>query len=99
MFFGESIPEPAGSKAFLAAQMSDVLLLIGASGEVMPAGMIPQAAKDKGARIIEINTGESHYTRQITDVFLKAKATSAMVLLLELLGAKRGHSAFPPHGT
>ena len=86
VFFGEPIPEPAGTKAFLAAQMSDVLLLIGTTGEVMPAAMIPQAAKERGARIIEINTQESQYTRQITDVFLRAKATLAMVRLLELLG-------------
>jgi NAD-dependent deacetylase len=86
VFFGEPIPEPAGTKSFLAAQMSDVLLVIGTTGEVMPAGMIPQAAKEKGAIIIEINTEESHYTRQITDVFLKARAAAAMVRLLELLG-------------
>ena len=74
--------------SFLAARMSDVLLLIGTTGEVMPAGMIPQAAKETGARILEINTEESQYTRQITDVFLKAKATAAMVRLLELLGIR-----------
>jgi hypothetical protein len=31
---------------------------------------------------------ESQYTRQITDVFLKAKATAAMVRLLELPGIR-----------
>jgi NAD-dependent deacetylase len=86
VFFGENIPEPAGTQSFLAAQMSDVILIIGTTGEVMPAGMIPHAAKDKGARIVEINTEESQYTRQITDVFLEATATSAMVRLVELLG-------------
>jgi len=88
VFFGEPIPEPAGTKAFLAAQTSEVLLLIGTTGEVMPAALIPPAAKESGARIIEINTEESQFTRQITDIFLKAKATVAMVRLVELLGIR-----------
>jgi len=86
VFFGEPIPEPAGTKAFLEAQLSDTLLLIGTTGEVMPASLIPRAAKEKGACIIEINTEESEYTDQITDIYLKARATEAMTRLAEISG-------------
>jgi len=86
VFFGESIPEPAGTKSFLEARLSDVFLLIGTTGEVMPASLIPRAASENGAHIIEINTEESEYTDQITDVFLKAKATVAMTRLIKILG-------------
>jgi NAD-dependent deacetylase len=65
-----------------------VFLLIGTSGEVMPACAIPTAAKENGATIIEINPKESLYTRQITDMFLEAPATTAMNRLLEMLRAQ-----------
>ncbi len=86
VFFGEPIPEPAGTKASLEARLSDIFLLIGTTGEVMPACLIPRAAKENGARIIEINTEDSHFTEQVTDIFLKEKATTAMLRLLGLLG-------------
>lgn len=86
VFFGEPIPEPAATKSFLEARLSDVFLLIGTTGEIMPACMIPRAAKENGACIIEVNTEESEYTGQVTDLFLKAKATEAMSCLIEVLG-------------
>jgi NAD-dependent deacetylase len=90
VFFGESIPEPAATKSLLEARTSDVFLVIGTTGEVMPAGQIPRAAKDNGARIIEVNTSPSEFTHQITDVFLEAKATDAMTRLLKKLGLSSG---------
>jgi NAD-dependent deacetylase len=89
VFFGESIPEPAATKSMLEARLSDVFLLIGTSGEVMPACLIPWSAKENGAAIIEINTQESQYTNQITDVFLQDNATAAMARLLAALKENR----------
>jgi NAD-dependent deacetylase len=86
VFFGESIPEPVGMKSSLESYLADVFLLIGTTGAVMPASLIPRTAKGNGAHIIEINPEESEYTDQITDVFLKAKATVAMTRLIEILG-------------
>ncbi len=86
VFFGEPIPEPAGTKAVLEARLSDVFLVIGTTGEVMPACLIPHTAKESGARIIEINTNNSLFTDRITDIFLQNRATSAMQRLLEILG-------------
>lgn len=85
VFFGEPIPEPAGTKSFLEARLSDVFLLIGTTGEVLPACAIPRAAKENGASIIEINPEESEFTRQITDIFLQEKATAAMLRLIRAL--------------
>jgi len=86
VFFGEGIPEEAYSKSLLAAQKADVVLIIGTTGEVMPAAMIPTEAKRAGATIIEINTESSNYTNQITDIFLEGKASE---VLLELEGLIR----------
>ena len=83
VFFGESIPEPANSLSFKEAERADCFILIGTTGEVAPANLIPRLAKERGATIIEINTVNSSYTRSITDVFLKERATVAMELLMD----------------
>lgn len=75
VFFGEAIPEPARSKSFRETEITDVFILIGTTGEIMPASIIPFVAKEKGVTIIEINTKRSNYTNQITDIFLQGKAT------------------------
>jgi NAD-dependent deacetylase len=86
VFFGEAIPEPARSNSFSAAEKADVVLVIGTSGEVMPAAMIPMIAKERGAIIIEVNTNPSGFTRNMTDVFLEGPATTGLGRLLAELG-------------
>jgi NAD-dependent deacetylase len=85
VFFGEQIPQLALSAAYEAASISDVFLIIGTTGEVMPANQIPLLAKQNGVTIIEVNPNESHYTAAVTDIFLKGKATEMMELLAEAL--------------
>jgi len=84
VFFGEPIPEPARSRSFNEAEIADVFILIGTTGEIKPASMIPMIAKNNGTKIIEINIEGSNYTNSITDVFLKGKATEIMVNLLDI---------------
>lgn len=74
IFFGEGIPEEANRLSFQSAEQADVFIVIGTTGEVMPASMLPATAKRNGAKIIEINTEASHFTNQITDIFLQGKA-------------------------
>jgi NAD-dependent deacetylase len=88
VFFGEPIPEPARTRSFLEAERSDALLVIGTTGEVMPACMVPFSAKRQGATIIEVNVDESSFTSEITDVFLQGKASMVMETLLETLKAE-----------
>lgn len=85
IFFGEPIPEPARTKAFREAEISDVFLIIGSTGEVIPASQIPFLAKRNGAKIIEINTNYSNFTNEITDIFLQGKASVVMENILDLL--------------
>lgn len=85
VFFGEQIPEPARSHSFMEAEIADVFILIGTTGEIQPASLIPVQAKNRGKKIIEINIESSHYTHEITDVFLKGKATKVMTDLLNML--------------
>jgi len=82
IFFGEPIPELARNQALEETKKSDLFLLIGTTGEVMPASRIPVLASRKGATIIEVNIQKSNFTDRITDIFLKGKATE-MVQKLE----------------
>lgn len=85
VFFGEPIPEPAQSNSYTEIYTSDVFLLIGTTGEIMPASMIPFEASRNNTTIIEVNIEPSNYTNSITGVFLQGKATEAMTNLLQTL--------------
>jgi NAD-dependent deacetylase len=64
IFFGEAIPEPAGSDSFALAQKADAFLIIGTTGDVLPACYIPRQAKKNGVKIVEVNTEPSSYTME-----------------------------------
>ena len=85
VFFGEAIPQLPLKDAYEAASLSDAFLIIGTTGEVMPANQIPVIAKEFGATIIEVNPEPSHYTNSVTDIFLQGKATEVMGKLEMLL--------------
>lgn len=85
VFFGEAIPQLPLSEAYEAASLSDVFLIIGTTGEVMPANQIPVMAKEYGATIIEVNPEPSNYTERITDIYLQGRATEVMQKLETLL--------------
>ncbi|NOY36394.1 MAG: NAD-dependent deacylase [Chlorobi bacterium] len=78
IFFGEGIPPLAARKSEEEAYQAEVFLLIGTTGEVMPAAMIPRMARNHDAVIIEINPQPSAYTYDITDIYLRGKAGDTM---------------------
>ena len=82
VFFSEGIPEDAFHGSFAAAADCDYVIVIGTTGEVMPACEVPREAKRHGAKIIEINLQESAYTNSITDLFLHGRAVEVMETLL-----------------
>jgi NAD-dependent deacetylase len=86
VFFGEGIPEPAQTLSFREAERADVMLLVGTTGEVYPAALIPREAKRRGAIIIEVNPEHSEYTSTVTDIFLQGKAAGILRELAKLLG-------------
>jgi NAD-dependent deacetylase len=85
IFFGEGIPEPAGKESRRLAERCDAMLVIGTSGEVMPACSLPYLAKEKGATIIEVNPEATVYTGTITDIHLQGPAGVMMKELGEAL--------------
>lgn len=85
IFFGEGIPKLAFEKSIEAAEKSDVILIIGTTGEIMPASQIPHIAKAVGAKIIEINIEPSKFTNSSTDIFLQGKASEVMREITSLI--------------
>lgn len=83
VFFGEGLPEDATALAFEEVKHTDAVIVVGTSGEVMPACLIPRYAKQNGAKIIEVNLDPSAFTREgISDLFLQGRAG---VILPELV--------------
>lgn len=85
IFFGEGIPPDAYEMSFIAAKKCEACIIIGSTGEVVPASYIPHKAKEFGATIIEINPEESSFTNQITDIQLKGRAGDIMKKLAGFL--------------
>lgn len=78
IFFGEQIPMDAYTRSFHAAELCDVMLVIGSTGEVAPANQIPVLAHSNQATIIEVNPEASRYTGYITDIHLAGRAGEVM---------------------
>lgn len=85
IFFGEGIPQKAYQASIKEAETADVFLVIGTTGEVTPASLIPNFASKNGATIIEVNIERSNFTNRITDHFLQGKATAVMDKLYKRL--------------
>ena len=85
IFFGEGIPPQAHARSQEAAGRSDVMLVVGSTGEVFPAAMVPRWASEAGAKIIEINPEPSAFTAALADIHIPLKAGEAFGLLEEEL--------------
>lgn len=83
VFYGEGIPEKAYRASMLEATEADLFIVVGTTGEVMPACMIPQIARQNGAKIIEINIASSALTSNTTTHFLQGKAGEIFTWLME----------------
>ncbi|MCD4734931.1 MAG: hypothetical protein K8R53_02710, partial [Bacteroidales bacterium] len=83
--FGEGIPPDAYKNSLKASEKAEAMIIIGTTGEVMPAAQMPYIAKDNGAIIIEINKEPTKLTNNVTDIFLEGKATEITNSLAEKL--------------
>lgn len=74
VFFGESIPEAAMFAANAWAINCDLMLIIGTSGEIAPANILPEVAKNNDAIIVENNLTHTRLSRYLSDYFLRGPA-------------------------
>lgn len=90
VFFGEEIPPAAASAAFHEASVCDVMLVIGTTGSVMPANMIPVYASRSGAFIIEVNPEPGEFTHTIVNLYLPLKAGEALSAIDRFMAQSAG---------
>jgi NAD-dependent deacetylase len=84
VWFGEALPRGVFTDARNACLGCDVVLVVGTSGIVEPAGSLPRLAKQSGARVIEVNPIESAIT-PIADIYLGAPSGVALPRVLEAM--------------
>jgi len=87
VFFGEPIPPLAYQQSLELIKKTDLLLIVGTSGEVAPANTIPRAIKSRGGKIIEINLGETYYY-DISDIRFDYPVEEVLPLLKDELLSK-----------
>lgn len=63
VFFGEGIPDAARRKAQELCARADLAVIVGTSGDVAPANLIPSQVKSRGGKILEINLGQTAFGR------------------------------------
>jgi NAD-dependent deacetylase len=79
VWFGEMLPSDVVAAAERAVATTDVILVIGTSGVVYPAAGFIAAAKAHGAKVINVNPGETPID---ADIYLAEKACDAIPALL-----------------
>lgn len=84
VFFGEGIPSAASTAADMAARRTDCMLVVGSTGEVYPAALVPRRAKEHGAALIEINPSPSEFSAEAS-VRIPLSAAEALDRLEEEL--------------
>ena len=84
VLFGELLPEDALSLAYEQLAHCDVLLVIGSSLLVYPAAGLPLYAKDKGAKLVEINS-ESSALSDICDCSIRGKAGDVLPEVFKII--------------
>lgn len=62
VWFGEALPQPVLDRAFDLAQACDLMIVVGTSGLVTPAALLPDIATSAGARLIEVNPDTTRYS-------------------------------------
>jgi len=93
VFFGEAIPPAALTRSFQLASKAEVLMVVGTSAVVSPANTIPSIAKERGAKIIEINKESTHLTHTVTDIFIEQSAGEAIPRIVAELKKRKGMTA------
>ncbi|NIR39936.1 MAG: NAD-dependent deacetylase, partial [Actinobacteria bacterium] len=63
VFFGETMPAAAMTRALAIASVCDAVLAVGSTLSVFPAAQVPLTAVDAGAPLVIVNSGETEFDR------------------------------------
>lgn len=93
VLFGEMLAPVEFSLAYKQLDSCNILLVIGTSLVVYPAAQLPLYAKERGAKLIEINNQSSDLS-DLCDYKITGQATEILPEILKILGLniyERGH--------
>ena len=82
VWFGEVLDAAAIEAAIAAAAEAEVLLVVGTSSVVYPVAALPEIARRRGARIVEVNVEETALTAA-ADAVLRGTAGAVLPRLWE----------------
>ncbi len=82
VWFGEALPRAAIEQAAAAALGCDLFLVVGTSGVVEPAALLPYLAKDQGAVLAVVNPEETPQS-EVADFFLPGRAGDVLPVLIQ----------------
>ena len=85
--FGEAVQHI--EQAMEEANRCDLMLIMGTSGMVHPAAMLPQVAKERGAKLIEVNPKQSALTSKC-DLFLPGKTGEILPMIVQGIKDRKG---------
>lgn len=86
VLFGELLPQEALACAYKYLDSCRVLLLVGTSLVVYPAASLPLYAKERGAKLIEINSQRSAFSG-LCDYSIVGQASESLPEILKTLGS------------
>jgi NAD-dependent deacetylase len=90
VFFGEPIPWEAQVSSLKESKACTAVLVIGTSAVVYPAASIPIMAKERGAKVIEINMEPTPLTNEISDYLICGAAGEIMPAIVEEVKLQTG---------
>jgi len=85
VLFGELLPEEELNRAYKYLEKCNILLIIGTSLVVYPAAGLPLYAKERGVKLIEINSSPSALTN-LCDYKIFGQAGKILPEILKILG-------------
>lgn len=86
VMFTEALPADALHRAWQAAEECDLMLVIGTSGAVYPAGAIPDIAQSHGALVVEVNPNRTALSDEM-DAVVRGTAVNALPVVVQALQA------------
>ena len=77
VWFGEALDVSAIETAIAVAEAADLIFVVGTSAVVYPVAALPQIARRRGARIVEVNVEETPLT-MVADAVLRGPAAEVL---------------------
>ncbi len=91
VWFGEMLPTDVIEVAWQAAEVCDVMLVVGTSGLVTPAAHLPLLAQERGAAIIDVNP-DYDAIAGYADLFLQGGAGLVLPQLIDAIVELSGNA-------